>query len=1382
MAGISGIVSSGSAKLRNLKVVFFLFTLVFALSPLAVGQTTTATLSGTVSDADGAAVPQAKIVVTNRLNKFTRETTANGSGVFSFSGIDTGDYSLTVTYKGFQTFVVNTIHLDPGDARNIDSIKMRPGSVDTTITVDASGRNNIEDTGERSSLISAKDLDKLSLEGREVTELLKILPGSAINNGAPGNFATSNHSFDPGAVSFGGAVGSYSMSGSPVNGASIRSDGANLTDPGTGAGALQTINAESTAEVKVQTANFGADTANGPLVINAVGKSGGSDYHGTIYSYGRTTQLNSQDSVANYLGVPKPPDRYIYPGGSIGGPIKIPGTNINHDKKLTFFANAEDYIQRNVYAYNNVSNALLTALVPTANMLKGDFSYAEISKYLPPGIPICDPTPGTPCVQLQNLQTQISNPNLYQGPPANLQNLNAIPVGDLQGDAIKCNGNTGNDCLSGHLDPGALRQFTLFPSPNVGATLRNPQPVCTPSTTTGPPDNGPQCSDLNQGNYQYQTTASGYNYIHQNVEDSDIYQTHGRLDYAKSDREKFFVTFTAENGVTGIPQAQGYFATGSNGGLNTPGGSNNYSYTYSGSGNWNATFSTTLTNEFFVSATYSDQIFAANKPQLLFNSAIGYPYGAAYDNGTKQFPELSDYSYDGLPISFFPDYSFGDNYNKAYVPGGGDNLTKLFGKHTVKVGVNVERALLNGTLQNVNGIPTNGSLNNYYVSPTFSLPDPSDPTGQKFDHLHSTCFQPGGDTNCGLENGNGNHLANYLTGSFQGYNQANIIPHIKAHSWTVSQYITDDWKVTKNLSVTAGLRVEHIGRWTDENGEKACLQTTSCGSTGADTSFRIFGASVFNPNTYTTDGLGSNTTPLPGFRWHGIDSSVPVAGFKTREFFYEPRVGFNWDVYGDGKTTLSGGWGQYRFRDGQQDAINSLEASNGIRLLSIYNPGVKAYDPYNTNNNFPCALCNGPSPQDLLYSSLPQVGLTMAYVSRLHINPSPQSYSSTFVTTGAGGYPSTGQTFYGVDATDDENPLTSNYNATVTQQLQGGMTFSVAYVGNNSDYLLNDNANGQTTANINALPVGSLFQPDPNPGSTQYGLTFLPSSLAYGLTANDWRKYPHYGAIQVISHKLTANYNALQVTLDRSKGAVYFKFNYTFSKNLGVKGGYQNGNAADSFNLRNDYGPLAYDRTHILNLSTNFDLGSKYHGFRVLRPVLNGWQVSTIENFQSGPNMQSTNYTTNFGLGGNIPSTPYIQTYPISNTTYLGTPDVSLQPVLTCDPRTNLRPRQYMRADCFALPAFGGANGPTEYPYIHGPAFFQSDMTLIKDFKLKEKQNLEFRAAAFNWLNYKLKTFSSHAQPGELNLSYPLANNPSFGQSTLNSGRRVLELAIKYSF
>ena len=810
-----------SNRTRKRFLACFLPVLLLCISSVGYAQVTTATITGTVSDTSNAAIPGAKVTVTNRANKFTRSVIANGSGIFTFPGLDSGDYSITINYKGFETYVISNVHVDPSDTRNLTTIRMAAGNVSETLTVTATNENQVEDDGSRRAVITAEDLQKLSLEGREVTELLKILPGSAINTGIGNNTGVSNSTFDPGQVGFGGAAGSYSMSGSPVNGVAIRSDGANLTDPGSGAGSLQTINAEATAEVKIQTSNFGADNANGPLVISAVGKSGASDYHGSAYVYGRTSQLNSTDSIARVFNSIKPPDHYIYPGLSLGGPIKIPGTNLNHNKHLTFFVSGEDYIQREVYAYNNVSNAVTHALVPTANMRAGDFSIGEIQKYLPPGLSqyACDPSKlmgSANCANLNLLPSGNGTSDGYNGPASNWNNLYQVPVSTSDGISIKgkCNGVAG-DCLAGHLDPGASAFFRLIPLPNTPGGI---------------------------------TTPLGYNYSHTDLVNSDIYEVHGRLDFDKG-RSKFYLTFTPENGLTNVPQNFGYFASGGSGGVDTPGGTKQNNYTYSGSFNWNFAATSTLNNEAFVSGLYSNVIYSPQKANLLFDDSIGYPYTGAYDNGTKTFPNLGTYGNEGIPLGFFPDFSYGSLFNKTFNPGLGDNLSKQIGRHTVKAGVNVERPRINSTTYNNGSFTTNGDTQIYYVGPQFQLPDPSKVGGEPYIKYYSTCFDgPNGDANCSKEYGNSNNLANYLVGDLgnNGWDQSNIIPKLRLHAWTTSMYLTDDWKIVKNLSLTLGLRVEHIGRWVDDHGN---------------------GAAVFSPTLYAMeeDSLNNVDAPLPGF-------------------------------------------------------------------------------------------------------------------------------------------------------------------------------------------------------------------------------------------------------------------------------------------------------------------------------------------------------------------------------------------------------------------------------------------------------------------------------------------------------------------------------------
>jgi hypothetical protein len=157
----------------------------------------------------------------------------------------------------------------------------------------------------------------------------------------------------------------------------------------------------------------------------------------------------------------------------------------------------------------------------------------------------------------------------------------------------------------------------------------------------------------------------------------------------------------------------------------------------------------------------------------------------------------------------------------------------------------------------------------------------------------------------------------------------------------------------------------------------------------------------------------------------------------------------------------------------------------------------------------------------------------------------------------------------------------------------------------------------------------------------------------------------------------------------------------------------------------------------------------------------------------------------------------------------LGTPDVMLQPTLrpadgcsSGNPSSGLAKHQYINGNCFGLPA-EGVNGQTNLGYIRGPAFFNSDLTAQKTIPFGER-NLQFRIAAFNFLNHPLPSFSSRF-PKEANLQFydpnftgfngvQLANGAAantncsaagsqcFGYAGYKTGRRVLEISARYNF
>ena len=96
-----------------------------------------------------------------------------------------------------------------------------------------------------------------------------------------------------------------------------------------------------------------------------------------------------------------------------------------------------------------------------------------------------------------------------------------------------------------------------------------------------------------------------------------------------------------------------------------------------------------------------------------------------------------------------------------------------------------------------------------------------------------------------------------------------------------SFFFNDQWKASRRLTLTGGLRFEHMGNWVPNNN---------------------YGVAVWDPATYNnTSSAGAWT----GLQWHSINSSIPSSGFPNKSFFVEPRFGFAYDIFGNGKTVVA---------------------------------------------------------------------------------------------------------------------------------------------------------------------------------------------------------------------------------------------------------------------------------------------------------------------------------------------------------------------------------------------------------------------------------------------------------------------------------------------
>jgi hypothetical protein len=479
--------------------------------------------------------------------------------------------------------------------------------------------------------------------------------------------------------------------------------------------------------------------------------------------------------------------------------------------------------------------------------------------------------------------------------------------------------------------------------------------------------------------------------------------------------------------------------------------------------------------------------------------------------------------------------------------------------------------------------------------------------------------------------------------------------------------------------------------------------------------------------------------------WHGRSSNIPLSGWESR-MFYAPRVGAAYDLFGDGKTVFRGGFGIYPWQVTTNDIGGTYLVPLGLRTITT---GVSHFSDVQ--------------------------------------NVTPGSLGSF-----------NGDQSYALKKGDNKLPYTQNWNFIVSQQMPWKSTLEVQYAGNRTrDALLTGNGdNPNFVANLNKIPLGALWGSDPITGDP------CPSNAAAGLTCDPdawsnfqhFRPYQNYGkALIEVTHGSYSNYHALMTSWQKQSGPITFMTNYTFSKLLGIRDGQTNngngtGTTVDPFNLRNNYGVLAFDHTHIFNAAYVINLPNPIHDNAFLKGVVNGWQFSGLTQWQSGPPLQPN-------TAGNLRAS-----LPVSGRTILGTDmsnQVSAMPYLTCDPRNGLSDGQYFNPNCFAVPTEVGVNGPTIWPYIKGPAYVASDLSVYKNFKITERHNIQFRVNAFNFLNHPLSRFEQGASdtrmefqrvPGQaadlpLNqVQFQQVNDQFTGKPLNKTGRRVFEFSLKYTF
>jgi hypothetical protein len=332
-------------------VFFYLFCLTWA----CFGQNITATLTGTVTDASGAAVAGAEVTVHNKdTNTDVRTVTTDQAGAYTAPDLPVGTYTVTIKAGHFKTYVANEVVLHVGDHRALD-VSLQVGQVSEEVMVTASEVPVETSSAAQSTTITGTQIRELQLNNRNFIQLVALQPGVS--------------STEPDQVGFGGisATLAVSVNGNRTSANNWTVDGADINDSGSNLTIVNVPSIDALGEFTLERSTYDAQYGrSGGGQVNVVTKSGTSEFHGSAYEFVRNDILSANSFLLNEQGKPKPPLRYNNFGYTIGGPVFIPG-HYNSDKTKTFFFFSEEWRRTKL-------PSATVATVPNPQELTGNFN------------------------------------------------------------------------------------------------------------------------------------------------------------------------------------------------------------------------------------------------------------------------------------------------------------------------------------------------------------------------------------------------------------------------------------------------------------------------------------------------------------------------------------------------------------------------------------------------------------------------------------------------------------------------------------------------------------------------------------------------------------------------------------------------------------------------------------------------------------------------------------------------------------------------------------------------------------------------------------------------------------------------------------------------
>jgi hypothetical protein len=711
---------------------------------------------------------------------------------------------------------------------------------------------------------------------------------------------------------------------------------------------------------------------------------------------------------------------------------------------------------------------------------------------------------------------------------------------------------------------------------------------------------------------------------------------------------------------------------------------------------------------------------------------------AGVQESSVTFGRVRSLFYPGVPLissNLFTNpipTGFGSDRNSPVNPQLSDNVTYTRGKHTFKAGFRFSDILqyqssdsnlwptLNLSTANGNAVPTSNGPS----GATISSADRA-----RYDSLYNDLLG----RVSSIQTTFYSDLSTFSPGKPR---VRNFIFH------DYSGFVQDDWRIRPNLTLNIGVRYEFFGV------------------------------------PYERDALQGNVSQSIAGLINTVSQISNLSVVKTDAWFkndlnnFAPRIGLAWSPFKDGKTSVRASWGVF------YDRV----------------PGGATIDPDSTTPGLAQSVTKFPNSS----------GTDLRASDKALLYPAPPATPTTT--------PNADRVFGTLNLFDPNfrTPYALQYNLTIQREVLRNTVLEVGYVANRGmKQLLDQNVNQTriyTSGFLNDFKELQVFQNNssvlPSAGNNIvkiYG-TAAAAISAIGATAvkqgavgsaaatvdtNGYTKYaaagvspyylrnfPQFTNVFVSTNAGRTYYDSLQVSLRRQTGAVKFAVNYTWSKTLDNSSSDGAGNTAnlDDYNLKLSRAYSDIDRPHTLNWSASYTLPigrNKMFGRGMAGwadRLIGGWELGSLGLLTSGqPLTISSGVLT--GPNNSVNSTA----------NYTGT-DRGIGQIQ----RTGSGVQYFTTAQfaLFSLPV-AGSTGNTGRNTFRGPGYFDTDVSLVKRFRIREGMNITFRAEAYNLLN--TVNFSAPGVNIQTPATFGIISSTPVGASN-QSGARILQGALRFDF